>query len=516
MIYMMRRISMKMNNRLIHFDEPCIEFGYSQASEDSRDGLTLFGPYETTTGEMKIGVIGTSNGIEAYKSFSKTANDPIYTNSAGRPFFPGFHSVFGLKWTAIPMATIVINESDINRLIATENLYERTYQLVSIFLDALINYIKTEEKQVNLWYIIIPREIWIKCRPQSYSKGSAITKKRIQIYKSGQISLFPVEDEQIASFLKMYESDSDFHDQMKARLLFEKFETPVQIMVEDTLLFRDKTGKPYNDDMRAHVMWTQSTSLYYKLGYLPWKLTDIREGVCYIGLVFKTLQGYQQREGYACCAAQMFLDSGDGMVFRGNIGPWKSTDEKTYHLNAEAAYDLIDKALNSYHLTTGDFPKELFIHGRTQFTDEEWLGFNQAIKDHDERTKLVGVTIDENDSFKLYKDNHSKRFRYGIMRGLALIVDERNAYLWTKGFIPRIETTNHLEVARPLRITVSRGDCSIETVLKDILCLTKLNYNACLYGDGLPVTLRFSDKIGNILTAINDVNWKALPFKYYI
>ena len=56
----------------------------------------------------------------------------------------------------------------------------------------------------------------------------------------------------------------------------------------------------------------------------------------------------------------------------------------------------------------------------------------------------------------------------------------------------------------------------IKTVMRDILALTKLNYNACLYGDGLPVTLRFSDKIGDILTAIPDVNWAAKPFKYYI
>jgi hypothetical protein len=73
-----------------------------------------------------------------------------------------------------------------------------------------------------------------------------------------------------------------------------------------------------------------------------------------------------------------------------------------------------------------------------------------------------------------------------------------------------------LEVARPLKICISRGTCGINTVLKDILCLTKLNYNACLYGDGLPVTLRFSDNIGNILTALKDVDWPARQFKYYI
>ena len=48
-----------------------------------------------------------------------------------------------------------------------------------------------------------------------------------------------------------------------------------------------------------------------------------------------------------------------------------------------------------------------------------------------------------------------------------------------------------------------------------LLGLTKLNYNACLYGDGEPVTLKFADAVGEILTAgpVTDV---PLPFRLYI
>ena len=38
-------------------------------------------------------------------------------------------------------------------------------------------------------------------------------------------------------------------------------------------------------------------------------------------------------------------------------------------------------------------------------------------------------------------------------------------------------------------------------VLRDILALTKLNYNTCIYGDGVPVTLRFADAVGENLKA---------------
>ena len=37
--------------------------------------------------------------------------------------------------------------------------------------------------------------------------------------------------------------------------------------------------------------------------------------------------------------------------------------------------------------------------------------------------------------------------------------------------------------------------------MADVLALTKLNYNTCIYGDGVPMTLRFADAVGEILTA---------------
>ena len=190
-------------------------------------------------------------------------------------------------------------------------------------------------------------------------------------------------------------------------------------------------------------------------------------------------------------------------------------EQEPYKFLTTSSYIEPDIAINAYKEYTGAFPTELFIHGRTQFTDEEWAGFNKAIHAC-QNTNLVGITINETDGFRLYKDTYGQKCKYGILRGMALQIDQNNGYLWTKGYIPRIETSNHLEVARPLKITVSRGDCDIDMVMKDILCLTKLNYNACIYGYGLPVALRFSDKIGNILTALKDVHWPARQFKYYI
>lgn len=90
------------------------------------------------------------------------------------------------------------------------------------------------------------------------------------------------------------------------------------------------------------------------------------------------------------------------------------------------------------------------------------------------------------------------------------------AYLWTKGYVPRFGTYPGFEVPNPLAINIDWGDAPIEQVLTDIMALTKVNFNGCSFSDGLPVTLKFANAIGEILTAAPKLEDAPQPFKYYI
>ena len=99
---------------------------------------------------------------------------------------------------------------------------------------------------------------------------------------------------------------------------------------------------------------------------------------------------------------------------------------------------------------------------------------------------------------------------------MAFVENETRAYLWTNGFIPRIQNYVGKEVPNPLLIDVCRGEAPIETVLADILALTKLNYNTCRFGDGRPITLKFADAVGEVLVTRPVADLPPLPFMYYI
>jgi hypothetical protein len=239
----------------------------------------------------------------------------------------------------------------------------------------------------------------------------------------------------------------------------------------------------------------------------PWSLADIRDGVCYIGLVFKRTNNPSDNNE-ACCGAQMFLHTGEGIVFKGAVGAWGSDKVGEFHLSKDKAAEIVRRCLDSYTVWHGKPPKEVFIHGRTRFNPVEIEGFRSALSDS---TALTGIQITKPNDLKLYREG-----RRPILRGLALHVDERNAFLWTMGYVPKLATYPGREVPTPLKVKIVFGETKLDQVLADILALTKLNFNACIFGDGLPVTLRFADDIGEILTAIPEVGSKPLPFRHYI
>lgn len=481
----------------------------------------LFGPLEKGKPYgIRFAVIGTPDGIRYFRKWLTSIQRPIGNPAeTGRPYFPGFEAAFGIPWKPQPQFEIPIDETELYKRINFEDRHHRVYKAVELYEEAILKTVNAEDSTVDLWFVIVPDDVYRNCRPQSsiptdmriHSTGQ-LTKGMISAAKEGQGLLF--DSELAAEISTAYNFEVNFHNQLKARLLRRQLVS--QIVRESTIAFQEivnEKGKPLRDltKVQQDIAWHLSTAAFYKSGGRPWKISGIRDGVCYIGIVFKHVD-LDKDPHMACCAAQMFLDSGDGVVFKGNNGPWYTGKRGQFHVDFSSARDLVRKAIETYKgkHPQGRPPAELFIHARTKFNDDEWRGFLDAAgKD----TKVVTVQIQDEYDLKLFRPTKSV-----ILRGTALQIDRRYGYLWTKGFVPRLRTYIGREIPNPIVVKVCRGDADIRIVLADILALTKLNYNACRLGDGEPVTLKFADAVGEILTAgpvfLDDV--PPLPFKHYV
>lgn len=56
----------------------------------------------------------------------------------------------------------------------------------------------------------------------------------------------------------------------------------------------------------------------------------------------------------------------------------------------------------------------------------------------------------------------------------------------------------------------------LKQVLADVFALKKVNYNARIFADGMPVTLCLADNICTLLIVVPGAKEVPLPFSYFI
>ena len=503
------------NSRLQHIEEPRLGFGYGQELEYPKDGLFLFGPLDdkANPAEMRIGIIGTSDGLNCFREWAESIRryiPPKDPNKSHHASWPGFQAAFGTRWPKEPLVQLTVSKDAIHDAIRITDRHEAIYKTVALFEEPIRKYLRQEEAPPAMWFVVIPEEIYRYGRPKSVVpkeeliKGSQpfSPKTGRKILNEGW--LFPKEREAA----EIYRYDLNFHHQMKARLL--DMRAVLQIVRETTLTPHQftKDGRLIREpEDPATVAWNICTTAFFKASGKPWKLASVRPGVCYVGLVYK-IDDTDLDPSNACCGAQMFLDSGDGVVFRGAVGPWYSKNTREFHLSKEKASELMSLVVTAYREIHGRSPTELFIHGKTRFNDDEWEGFKSVVPNE---TTLVGVRIRSTSELKLYRPG-----KMPVLRGTAYLSTKRKGYLWTKGFIPRLNTYPGWEVPNPLLIEIHRGNADLLRVMTDVMGLTKINFNTCQFADGQPVTLRFADAVGEILTAAPVPDLPPLPFRHYI
>lgn len=506
---------MNATTKLTKLKEPSLLFSEGQRLSDPKIGLSIFGPVDKENPShprnISYGVIGTRSGIDLVKNFMKLINGPVvspYYYRNGEKLwqpFPGFSVAFDSTLPYNPTKIFEIDEVKLNEAAMDLNPNKRAYEVVNLFLEG-VNHLQELDEKYDVILCIVPETVFLNCRPKSSLSFGVGEKVPISVRKERArtiVDVFGVRND-------MYRYSVDFRRQIKARAMEVKNPVPIQILRESTLETHEdpdakfgSTKSPISD--RA---WNISTALYFKAGGKPWKLDTAREGVCYLGIVFRRLDptiGDQT----ACSAALMFLDSGDGNVVRGDFGPWYSPKNEQYHLSKNAAKSLLEKVLLTYQNLEGKPLKEIFLHYRAWINKDEYEGFQLACPPG---VKLVCVRVhQEKKEVRLYREGTKP-----VIRGTLLKVNDRRCYLFSSGFKPFLGTYDGWETPAPLRIDIQHGEAEIGQVAKDILGLTKLNFNECKFGDSDPVTIGFSDAVGEILVSNPDIKEADPRFKFYI
>jgi len=461
--------------RAAWLEEPELEFGGGNQHPNPKIGIPLYGPWTLGTSRHKseahIGFIGSAEVAEAAQEFFVRAAEGI-ANEGNQFSFPGSKADRGfrceLRFDTRMIEPITRAEmKEIDDIKSGRERFERLMKSIDSKLDLL------SRRDHPLDYIIfaLPESLYSRCRSVEY-----VEKKVGKVHR-------------------------DLRRAFKAMAM--RYFKPTQVFRETTT----KAGPQSRDlDHPSKIAWNLFTGLYFKVDGLPWAPVGLPAGSCFIGVSFYRPLG--STSTLRTSVVQAFDEHGEGLVLRGHDFHW---DEKRHgkspHLPSDLAHELVKMVLDRYQEERRQLPQRVVLHKTSRYEDAELDGFESALSRVHQYDLVALAPVSD---VRL-----ARAGKYPPMRGTFFEIGDE-AYLYSTGFMPDMGGYPHGHVPSPLRITDHVGDTPLTQITREVLILTKMNWNSANGFGLMPITLRFSRLVGDVLREVPEGQVPQPKYKFYI
>ncbi len=105
---------------------------------------------------------------------------------------------------------------------------------------------------------------------------------------------------------------------------------------------------------------------------------------------------------------------------------------------------------------------------------------------------------------------------YPPLRGTVVELGQDKYLIYTKGWVSFYGTYPGLRVPAPLEIVEHYGDSDRKKLCKEILALTKMNWNSADFSIREPITLAYAREVGQILAYVPEEVIPRPEYLYYM
>lgn len=459
-----------------YLNEPLLVFGDRGMHVDPKAGIARYGPYSYSPARrhpqtIRVGFIGTAETIDQAQHWLELTARGV-PGDAKHPEFPGFQRdrgffsqlLFEQAWTE------TISQTELDSTLAIRDRRARFEAMLGL-LDHKLRLLTDQELAPEYVVVVLPDAVIQRCRAVDYVDPTL-----------GNIH-------------------RDLRRAFKAMAM--RYRTSTQLLRLPTLDGRDPTHP-------SKIAWNFFTGLYFKAGGTPWGPTGLATGTCYVGIGFYTPLG-SNYSTIQTSLAQAFDEYGEGLVLRGPDFEWDASKHRSRspHLSAEQASQLIEMVLDRYEQVLKQTPRRVVVHKTSQYWPDEREGFRDVLRRRVSRYDLLA--LQRQSVIRLITTS-----KYPPLRGTRFSVGNLD-FLYTNGFIAELNEFHGMHVPSPLRISDHVGqDTPRDVLLREILTLTKMNCNSARLGGSLPITITFSDLVGEVLREVPPDRDPLPQFKYYI
>lgn len=477
-----------------YLSEPELLFGAKQRCVDPRTGLGAFGPYSKTDAtrrdHIRIGIVGPADAIDRAVALLSQIQQPIEQKESVdcvlHPSFPGFNSSepFQVQLITQDVWHRAMRPLDI-RLVEEEDDFTRRVGLLKKFVADEVEALAALDPSPDLVICAMSQKLEELCR----TGIAEYDKERSEV---DELLTGDVED--ISG-----ETARSFRRGLKAACMDV---LPTQLIWHRTL-----AGTRGVQDLATRA-WNLTTALMYKAKIIPWRLADVMEGACFVGMSF-----YHEDEARSpflrTSIAQAFTERGEGFVLRGDTVEWdeRKQRERAPHLTNQQAQTILTRVLDVYEKQVGTKPRKVVLHKTSRYTDDERAGFESALSSTTAHYALLTVS---RRGIVCLRPGYK-----AVLRGTVIDFGDKKGLVYTTGYAPFLRCYSGFRIPQPLEITENWGSLTFKECAEDVLRLTKLNWNTSAFATHDPITLAFSRRVGEILKLAGS-RGPAVQYRYYM
>ena len=495
--------------------EPGLNFGGKAQCVDPRTGLAAFGPYSKTDStrrqSIRLGIVGPAEAIDRAVALLERLSRPIdqgeKIDAILHPPFPGLNSgePFQVELVSQPVWRRPLKSKDVALVEGDPNFMSRIGKLLTAVITE-VRALKALDSGPDVVLVAMSERLETLCRvgigkhDREHPEESAVEDDDVREMMDELND--EVRDENDG------DDDAEDHNDEAARSFRRGLKAQSLDLLPTQLLWhRTLAGTRGVQDLSTRA-WNLTVALLYKAQIVPWRLSDVVEGSCFVGISF--FHGDEARSAtLRTSIAQAFSERGEGFVLQGESFDWdaKRQREKSPHLSKEEARKLLDRVIRVYTDQLGGIaPRKVVVHKSSRYTEDEKTGFEEALQNVPQYGLM---TVQRRGIFCLRPGNKA------TLRGTAVDFGEKLGLVYTMGYVPFLRCYSGFRIPQPLEIIENWGSIPFREAAEDILRLTKLNWNTSAFNCRDPITLAFARRVGEILKMAKGKE-PALYYRYYM
>lgn len=295
---------------------------------------------------------------------------------------------------------------------------------------------------------------------------------------------------------KRYKTDAsrfDLHDFVKAYCVQKGITT--QLIEESTL----------NHPHQCEVLWWLALSFYMKTMLTPWVLDTMDRHTAFVGIGYSVNTNANKGQQITLGCSHIYSADGRGLQYR-----LRKLDDVIFDRmgNPYMSHDdarRLGESVRQLFFDAGGLPQRAVIHKRTHFKPEEKEGLLEGLQGIN-AVDMLEISMDSALRYTAmrYQQQGWQFDGFPIRRGTAVVLDRRRALLWVHGAAESVIQSNRSfylgksRIPTPLLITRHYGMSPLDVLTREILGLSKMNWNTFDMYTKMPATIQSSNAIAQI------------------